>query len=226
MPKDASLPNLVRDLNYIVFPTYVHEYLFRMFPPRPDAKILEPGCGSAKFSIAYALKGCQVRSFDIDLSVVDYARRLQRAIEVLMYPAQELDIAIGPGNIFEMAWPDNLFDLVFNEGVPQHWPDEEKRQKCIDEMVRVTKPGGTVVIIGNNGMNPDEQKADQTVDFQYEGMPPRRKCFTVGELKMRMEKAGLEDVVISPLFNQPTVSDLFHVGWAYGALLAGCGRKT
>jgi ubiquinone/menaquinone biosynthesis C-methylase UbiE len=115
-----------------------------------------------------------------------------------------------------MAWPDDMFDLVFNEGIPQHWTEDEKRQKCINEMMRVTKPGGTVIIIGNNGLNPEEQKIDQSFQFKYEGMPPTRKCFTPEELKSRMAVAGLLDVkvaILGPHLNTAT-------------LIGGYGRKS
>ena len=230
MPKEASLQNLVKDLNYVVFPTYVHKFLFNVFPPRPDAKILEAGCGSAKFTLAYVLGGCDCWAFDIDDSVVDYANRLERALWALVVhsfagpPSVERFHRpyIGGGDIFNMSqdWTDK-HDLVFNEGVPQHWPEEEKRQKCIDEMVRVTKPGGTVVVMGNNGANPDEQEADKTMKFTYEGMPPTRRCFTPGELKLMLEKAGLQDVRVSPIWPEP----VDYPGWTNATLIAGWGKK-
>jgi len=231
VPKEALLSNLVKDLNYVVFPTYAHRFLFNIFPPKPGAKILEAGCGSAKFTLAYALGGCDCWAFDIDNSVVDYATRLEKALWALIvspYAAPPLVIpysrpSISHGDIFNMSdegWTDK-HDLVFNEGVPQHWPEEEKRQKCIDEMVRVTKPGGTVVVMGNNGANSDEQEIDKTFKFTYEGMPPTRRCFLPGELKMMLEKAGLQDVRVSPIWPEP----VDYPGWTNATLIAGWGRK-
>lgn len=214
MVKEASLGNLVKDLNYIVFTTYVHDYLFSVFPPKPGVRILEPGCGSAKFSLSYALAGCEVRAFDINILAVDYARRLKFALEILQQ--KKIHCQIDRDDIFHMAWPNDMFDLVFNEGIPQHWTEDEKRQKCINEMMRVTKPGGTVIIIGNNGLNPEEQKIDQSFQFKYEGMPPTRKCFTPEELKSRMAVAGLLDVkvaILGPHLNTAT-------------LIGGYGRKS
>jgi SAM-dependent methyltransferase len=148
------------------------------------------------------------------VQVVGYAQILCRAIEVLIGSFAVPPI-IAQGDIFNMTevWTD-YFDLVFNEGVPQHWPEDEKRQKCINEMVRVTRPGGTVIIIGNDGTNPDEQKIDESFNFEYMGMPPKRRCFTPMELKDKMVAAGLKDVGIEKLRAGPNL-----------ALIGGYGRK-
>ena len=229
MPKEFSLPNLVGDLHYIVFSTYVHEWLFGVCPPRPGLAVLEPGCGSGKFALSYALKGGDVNLFDIDEEVVRYARRLKSALEVLA--DNHLDAHIWQGDIFAFEENWGVYDLVFNEGVPQHWPDEgvpqhwpdEKRQGCIDRMARWAKPGGLVVIVGNNGHNPQEQETDRAFKFTYEGMPPTRRCFTREELETRMAWAGLKDVQVAPL----GVPDLQHlpVRWTAATLLGAYGRK-
>jgi len=181
--------------------------------------MLEPGCGSGKFGLWYSLNSANVDLFDIDPDVVEYSTRLWKALEALL--KRQLPVRLGQGDLFQI---DSLFgfhvrdqyDLVFNEGVAQHWPDEERRQGCIDLMARCAKPGGLVVIVGNNGHNPREQETDRTFKFTYEGMPPTRKCFTREELKERMERAGLRDVQVVPL-GLPS--------WSQATLLGGYGRK-
>lgn len=42
-----------------------------------------------------------------------------------------------------MTWPDESFDLVWACESGEHMPD---KKKYVDEMVRVLKPGGTLVI--------------------------------------------------------------------------------
>lgn len=42
-----------------------------------------------------------------------------------------------------MEWPDNSFDLVWACESGEHMPD---KKKYVEEMVRVLKPGGTLVI--------------------------------------------------------------------------------
>ena len=216
MPKDFSLPNMVKDLEYTVNGTFVHQWLFRVCPPRPGLPrltMLEPGSGSGKFGLAYALQGAEVTLLDIDHEVVDYCTRILQALEVLL--SHPVRANVWRRDIFELEMAPDMFDLVFNEGVPQHWTDEEKRQGCIDRMARWARPGGLVVIVGNNGHNRREQETDRSFQFTYEGMPPTRRCFTREELEERMARAGLKDVQVAPLGGT----------WELATLLGAYGRK-
>ena len=212
MPKDFSLQNLMRDLEYTVLGTEAHNFLFRIFPPVEGVLVLEPGCGSGKFGLAYALNGCEVIMLDVDPQVIEYARRLRGALNSLV--GSPLATQIKKGSIHRMSFADDHFDLVFNEGVSQHWTDENRRQGSIDEMARVCK--NIVVVMGNNGTNPREVEEDKTVKFGYMGMPPERKCFTPDELEMRLKKAGLRNIQVEPV----TPGRLEE-----SYLLAGWGRK-
>jgi len=209
MPKDFSLLNLFKDLEYTIFGTEVHTFLFRIFPPKEGSMVLEPGCGCGKFGLAYALRGCEVVLLDIDHEVVNYARRIRGALNSLLdFP---LPVQIKVGNIHRMHFGDNTFDLVMNEGVPQHWTDEEKRQGSIDQMARVSKD--TVVVIGNNGLSEEEQHVDENFNFTYKGMPPHRKCFIPDELEMRLKKAGLKNVNVEPVTPGLIDNSTLIVGW-------------
>ena len=212
MPKDLSLPNMVKDLDYIVNGTYVHQWLHQVCPPRPGLRVLEVGAGSGKFSLSYALKGAEAYLFDIDPQAVEYCQRLNDALVALV--GQLLPTSIFRADLFgPVGLPEEWADLVFNEGVPQHWPDEERRQGCIDRMARWSRD--LVVIMGNNGLNPHEQDIDRSFSFKYQGMPPQRKCFTPDELKERMERAGLKDVQAFPLDGT----------WQKATLFGAYGRK-
>lgn len=214
MPKDFSLHNMVKDLFYIANPTFVHEWLFKIAPLRPGLTMLEPGCGAGKFGLAYSIRGVAAYMFDIDDEVVRYATRLKLALGVLL--ARELAATIYIGDLFQVR-TDTAFkyDLVFAEGTAQHWTDE-RRQGCIDRMAAWCKPGGIVAIAGNNGLLPHEQEADNSFRFTYQGMPPKRKCFSPTELEERMEKAGLVDVRMEPLGGT----------WENAPLIGGDGRKV
>jgi len=213
MPKDFTLPNLFRDLEYTIFGTEAHVWLFKIAPLEDGSMVLEPGCGCGKFGLAYALRGCDVILMDIDHEVADYARRVKKALNSLLgFP---LAVTVRIGDIHRLHYEDNTFDLVLNEGVPQHWPDEEKRQGAIDQMARVSRD--YVIVMGNNGLREEEQKADREVNFGYKGMPPRRKCFTPDELEMRLKKAGLKKVQVEGVTPGP-IEDSYLVG--------GWGRKT
>ncbi len=214
MPKDFSLANLMRDLEYIVYGTNVHKWLYEICNPIACSSVLEPGCGSGKLGLAYALVGCPATLIDIDKDCIKYASRLKATLDALLNT--QLRASISEGDIHKLPFGDNSYEFVFNEGVPQHWTEENDRQGAINEMARVCKTSGTVAIIGNNGLSPKEQEIDKTFRFGYKGMPPNRMCFTPDELKNRMEKAGLVDIKMEPLGTD---------NWNTAVLFGAYGRK-
>jgi SAM-dependent methyltransferase len=209
--------NLYKDLGYLMNGNYVTDFLFKIHPPVADELILELGSGSGKLGLAYGLEGCDVTLIDVDGNALEYSDRLLNAFVALNGNDWEtLQVNMTKGSLFEMVYDEGLFHFVFNEGVVQHWPDEETRLKAIQEMVRVCAPGGTVCVIGNNGNLKSEIEADMKMKFTYEGMPETRRCFRVEELAAKLLKVGLEGV---------------HVGGVGGgeldscALIAGWGKK-
>jgi len=209
MVKSFKLKDLLQDLGYIVFGTEVHSFLFRICSPKEGMLTLEPGCGSGKFSLSYALAGCETVMLDIDSEVLEYARRLRGALNSLL--GSPLPTVIRTGNIHRLHYADDTFDLVFNEGVPHHWIDEEKRQGSINQMARVSK--GYVIVIGNNGANPHEVEKYKDVEFTYKGMGPHARFFTPEELEMRLKKAGLKNVNVEPVTPGRIEDSILIGGW-------------
>jgi len=209
MGKGLSINNLLSDLGYIVSGTDAQARLFEIFPPVEGKIILEPGCGSGKFGLSYAMAGCESIMIDIDPEVVEYSRRLRNALNALRgFP---LPTQIRYGNLFRMKFADNSFDLVFSEGVIDHFSDVERRQKVLDCMTRVSR--GLVVVMVSNGLNPKEVEEDEKITFTYMGMPPKRQSFKPDELMMRLKNAGLVDIYVEPLYPQVPKESPILVGW-------------
>jgi ubiquinone/menaquinone biosynthesis C-methylase UbiE len=55
-------------------------------------------------------------------------------------------------DVLRLPFPDESFDIVWNEGVNEHF-DREKRQLVFSEMARVCKVGGQVIVIVPNTLN-------------------------------------------------------------------------
>ncbi|HXF69536.1 MAG TPA: class I SAM-dependent methyltransferase [Thermoflexus sp.] len=104
----------------------------------PNSLILEPGCGSGKFSLALASFGHRVVALDF---VMEVLRGVQAAEQALTgkWPGQLWGYC--QGSLRSLPFPDSVFDLVVNEGVIEHWLEETDRLGVIAEMVRVTRPG-------------------------------------------------------------------------------------
>lgn len=212
MPKKMDLANLYRDLGFAISGIWLHEFLFHLVPPE-GAKVLEAGCGSGKMGIHYALMGAQaVNMVDIDPTMLEYARRLRDVAQLLSGKA--LPVFISDASIHQLPYPDGFVDLAYNEGVPHHWPDQERRQGAINEMARVSRKW--VCVIGSNALCPETVKMAEETAHTYCGMPPKQKPFTPTELGERLSSAGLVLVDVVPASGLP---------WEKSPLLVGWGRK-
>lgn len=221
LPKAITEEGLQKDLEYVLGGIDCHEVLASICPPRPGLKVLEPGCGSGKLGIWYALRGAFVTLMDIDGQAVEYAQQLAQLAQLrgsTGLPGLHIEYCVGSIHKMPSYW-SNTFDFVFNEGVPQHWgyyPKDWRRQHAINHMVRVTKPRGHVCVIGTNGHCPQAIHMVETTAHTYRGMPPRQKPWTRVELVDRLVKAGLTDVGVCPVSS---------IEWSDSMLLAGWGRK-
>lgn len=97
-------------------------------------KLLEVGCGLGTDSKQFAKNGADVTA--IDLSSIELAKK-------------HFDVYGLKGNFLKMdmqhlAFKDNSFDVVYSCGVIHHTPHIEK---TIEEIYRVLKPGGEIVIM-------------------------------------------------------------------------------
>lgn len=115
----------------------MRKIFFRMLDPllrgRHLTRVLEAGCGTGYFSqILQKERGWPVIPMDISREGLRYARSL--GVE---RPVQ--------GDACSLPFADGAFDLVLSLDVLPHLsPGEERR--AINEMARVTAPGGLVVV--------------------------------------------------------------------------------
>lgn len=93
-------------------------------------KLLDAGCGTGWFSKAAYDRGANVTSMDLGEGLLSKV-------------AKKCDSNRVVGSILEMPFEDNSFDFVVSSEVIEHVPDP---LKAIDEIHRVLKPGGKVVL--------------------------------------------------------------------------------
>ena len=98
-----------------------------------NKKVLDSGCGGGRYSVAWRLLGAApVVGLDISpVNIDDASRRVEMA---------DLDqVTFQAGNVLDLPFAENEFDIVFSNGVLHHTTDWEKG---VSELVRVLKPGG------------------------------------------------------------------------------------
>ncbi|GAB3969259.1 methyltransferase domain-containing protein [Actinoallomurus acanthiterrae] len=171
----------------------VKRALHRLLDPRPGQRILDVGCGTGVDVLAVAEHvgpDGYVVGMDNSTVMVDAARK-QAAERGL--PAEFV-----VGDAHEPAFPDDTFDSTRSERVLQHVADPSR---VVAELVRVTKPGGTVLVADlDHGMwAPDAEDRETTRTvlahwFDYIANP-----WVARQGPRLLRAAGVKDVQVTVL---------------------------
>ena len=105
-------------------------YTIECVPDGKSLDILDVGCGSGANSAALAAKGHRLHG--VDISAAGIEKYCQRGFD-----GRACDIESG------LDYPDAAFDVVFCSEVIEHMTSPER---LVDEMTRVLKPGGLLVL--------------------------------------------------------------------------------
>jgi ubiquinone/menaquinone biosynthesis C-methylase UbiE len=106
----------------------------RYLPPE-NGRVLEIGFGSGKLHVEMASR---YRMAGVDLAP-GMARLARRRLA-----ARGLHSDLAVGNAYALPWRDRLFDAVVSTFAFSAFPDAGT---ALDEMIRVVKPGGRVIIV-------------------------------------------------------------------------------
>jgi len=100
---------------------------------------LEAGCGTAILSLIFASSGGYVIGLDVSKNALRIAKKI--------YAEKGYSSSIHTvlGDIRRMPFRSNFFDVVWNQGVVEHFKGKD-RQHVIDEMARVAIRGGIIAI--------------------------------------------------------------------------------
>lgn len=113
--------------------------MVRGFVALEDARVLDVGCGIGTYVRRF-------RQFSEDVHGVEVeADRVAEASAELPNIVQ----AVGE----DLPYPDGHFDLVFSNEVIEHVDDD---RRTAEEMARVTRPGGAIVVFAPNRLYPFE----------------------------------------------------------------------
>jgi len=117
-----------------------HSLVIDFLKPRRGDAILEAGCGYGRITETLVTNEAEVVGIDISESMIAYClKRFTTNFKGLV-----VDITYTPFN-------DAAFDKVLCNGVLMHVEDPEG---VVKELVRVLKPGGLLLIDGNNLFSP------------------------------------------------------------------------
>jgi ubiquinone/menaquinone biosynthesis C-methylase UbiE len=108
-------------------------------------KILESGCGDGVNIMHLQKMGFKGDEFEF-IGIEPCEEPLRNAVN------RGLDVRMGNG--LQLSFPDDTFDLVYCRDVLHHLADDDERKKFINEMRRVVKEKGYVVIVEPSPTHP------------------------------------------------------------------------
>lgn len=117
-------------VEYLTTMRYIEKYL------QPNARILEIGAGTGRYSHALAQRGFRVDAVELT----------EHNIQIFLQNTQPGEqVTITQGNALNLDFiPDNTFDITLLLGPMYHLYTQEDKQRALSEAVRVTKTGGVI----------------------------------------------------------------------------------
>ena len=149
----------------------------------PPGSALDLGCGTGMLAARLAGLGYEVTGVDTSQGMLDVMR--ERVPGVAAVHASGTDLPVD----------DDRFDLALTVAALHHIADRDAVRKTLAEMVRVTRPGGRVLVWDHNPRNPYWRLIMARVpqDDGSERLVPAREI--VGGL----ENAGAEVLMARPM---------------------------
>ena len=146
-------------------------------------KVLEVGAGTGRDSAELARLGA-------DVYVLDFADNSLKIVNSLRESEGLKNLHLVRGDAFKSPFPDNTFDLVFHQGLAEHFKDS---LPLLQENFRIVKHGGCCLCDVPQTVHPYTiiKHILIALDKWFAGW---EKQFTMGQLKTLMRDAGFECV--------------------------------
>ena len=121
---------------------------------KPSMRVLDFGCGPGTITVglAEAVKPGETHGVDVEESQIELAR-------AAAVSGGHDNVAFHVGNVYELPFADDFFDVAHCHAVLMHVPDTEA---ALREVKRVLKPGGIVasreMIVGSSFIDPSTER--------------------------------------------------------------------
>lgn len=112
-------------------------FSFAQFTRFNNKKLLEVGIGAGTDFLQWVRAGTQAYGIDLTEEAVN---NVKNRLSLYDLKAKEVQVA----DAEQIPYQDNFFDIVYSWGVIHHSPNTIK---CLEEIIRVTKPGGCIKIM-------------------------------------------------------------------------------
>ncbi len=130
--EDKRLTRRHGNIEYITSMKYIHKYLEAM---TPNAKILDIGAGTGRYSVALAEEGYDVTAVELVKYNLGILKQKKSSVKAFQGTALNLK-----------RFSDNSFDLTLLFGPMYHLYTFEDKTKALSEAKRVTKENGIILV--------------------------------------------------------------------------------
>src|SRR5512143_3193872 len=117
------------------------DLILDLLKPGPGEFLLDAGCGTGIFTTDMLSCGARVVGLDLSLSMIRRARQ----------KAGNSRLQILSADILDLPFPENTFYKAVSITALEFIPDA---RKAVQELFRVTRKGGTVVVATLNNLSP------------------------------------------------------------------------
>lgn len=132
--EEARLLSQHGRVEYLTTMKYIEESLVGI----EDPAVLEIGAGTGRYSVTLAKQGLRVTAVELVAHNLDVLRSKLDGSE---------PITAMQGNALDLSFlPDNDYDLTMLLGPMYHLYTKEDQLRALSEAVRVTKPGGRILV--------------------------------------------------------------------------------
>jgi ubiquinone/menaquinone biosynthesis C-methylase UbiE len=111
---------------------------FALMPKDKSLKVLDVACGTGRGTIMLGQKGYTVTGIDYTQEMLDHAEKKKKELQLNNINFQQ-------GSARELPFPDDTFNCVVSFNF-MHMFGLEPQKEFIEEMTRVLKPGGTLIV--------------------------------------------------------------------------------
>jgi SAM-dependent methyltransferase len=143
--------------------------------------VLDVACGPGLLTCAFAVKARHVTGIDLTPAMIEKAREGQKTRGLT-------NLTWDTGNSHALPYDDNTFSMVITRYSFHHFPEPLRAWK---EMVRVCRPGGTVMVV-DVALPPE--KAAAYDHFETLRDPSHTRALTLPEFPEMARTVGLADI--------------------------------